>query len=199
MNETLFFLSLLFQIFRYIVVAVVIGVIALMLLRLFINYADFNPFSRPVLTLRRITDPLVNPVRGGLLRAGFDARFTPLLVILITILIGYFAVEFVGAVVSTIIGVLLSVQRGAFVPLIGYLLYGALAIYALLIFVRIVFSYGLDYSNRVMRFLIRATEPVLAPFRRLIPPIGMFDISPIVVLFLLQIFQRAIEATMLSF
>jgi uncharacterized protein YggT (Ycf19 family) len=38
---------------------------------------------------------------------------------------------------------------------------------------------------------------VLGPFRRIIPTIGFFDISPIVVLFLLDLFQRAVIATML--
>jgi YggT family protein len=36
------------------------------------------------------------------------------------------------------------------------------------------------------------TEPVLGPVRRLIPSIGMFDISPIVVFIGLQILQAAV-------
>jgi YggT family protein len=36
------------------------------------------------------------------------------------------------------------------------------------------------------------TEPVLAPCRRIIPPIGMFDISSLVVFFALILLQRAI-------
>jgi YggT family protein len=32
------------------------------------------------------------------------------------------------------------------------------------------------------------TEPVLAPFRRVIPPVGMFDISYLVVFILFSIF-----------
>jgi YggT family protein len=49
-----------------------------------------------------------------------------------------------------------------------------------------------------MRFLLVVTEPVLGPFRRIIPPLGMFDISPIVVLLLLDLFQRAIAGTLLA-
>jgi YggT family protein len=41
------------------------------------------------------------------------------------------------------------------------------------------------------------TEPVLGPFRRLIPPLGFLDISPIVVLLLLDLFQRAVAGTLL--
>jgi YggT family protein len=39
----------------------------------------------------------------------------------------------------------------------------------------------------VARFLNAVTEPVLAPFRRVIPPAGMFDLSFIVVILLLEI------------
>lgn len=196
MSDIISTLGLVFHFFRIFVAAIVIGVIVLMLLRMLINYANFNPFSKPVITLRRLSDPFVEPIRNGLVHAGVDTRFAPLLAILITILIGYFGVKFVENLLFTIGGVVTSLQSGAFVSLIGYLLYGLLAIYALMIFARIIFSYGVSYANPVMRFLVRATEPVLAPARRLIPPIGMFDISPMIVLFLLSIFQTAIAATM---
>jgi YggT family protein len=39
----------------------------------------------------------------------------------------------------------------------------------------------------VARFLNAVTEPVLAPFRRVIPPAGMFDLSFIVVILLLEV------------
>lgn len=39
----------------------------------------------------------------------------------------------------------------------------------------------------IVRFLHAVTEPVLAPFRRVIPPAGMFDLSFLVVFLVLQI------------
>jgi YggT family protein len=39
----------------------------------------------------------------------------------------------------------------------------------------------------VARFLNTVTEPVLAPFRRVIPPVGMFDISFLVAVILVEI------------
>jgi YggT family protein len=81
---------------------------------------------------------------------------------------------------------------------IGYVLYGLLALYFLLIIIRIVFSWGMmSYSNRVMRFLINVTEPLLGPLRRIVPPVGMFDISPIVAFIIVWIFQAAVAGTLL--
>jgi YggT family protein len=181
----------------YGVVAVIITVIVLMLLRLLLNYVDVNPFSKPALLVRRFSDPLVDPVRRGLARAGLDPKIAPIGTILITILLGYFALELVRTFLTTITGVILSLDAGAIIPLIGYLLHGILSLLSLLIFMRIVFSWGASSVNRVLRFLIKVTEPVLGPFRRIIPPLGMIDISPIVVLLLIRLFQVAIEGTLI--
>jgi YggT family protein len=42
----------------------------------------------------------------------------------------------------------------------------------------------------VTRVLADATEPLISPIRRVIPPIGMIDISFIVAIILLQVLQR---------
>ena len=181
----------------YTVATVIIAVIVLMLLRLLVNYADLNPFSWPALTVRRFSDPLVTPVHRRLVGFGIDPKFMPLITILIAVILGYFALEIVGTVLFTISGLLASLERGAFVSVIGFLLFGLLAIYSLLIFMRIVFSWGASSINRVMIFLVRVTDPVLVPFRRFIPPLGMFDISPIVVLFLLRVLQEMVAATLI--
>jgi YggT family protein len=48
-----------------------------------------------------------------------------------------------------------------------------------------------------MRFLIDVTEPLLGPLRRIIPPLGWIDISPIVAFVILFLFQQAIAGTLL--
>ena len=42
------------------------------------------------------------------------------------------------------------------------------------------------FVNQIAAFLDAITRPLLEPFRRIIPPLGGIDISPIVVLLLLQ-------------
>jgi YggT family protein len=183
----------------YAVVSAIMLLVALVLLRTLVNYADLNPFGWPARTIRNLTDPFVNPVRRGLLRSGLEPKLAPLLVILIAALLGWIAIQLVWAIFPvTLGGIVSSLQQGAVVSLVGHTLYGLLAVFSLLIFMRIVFSWGVSSGNRVLRFLIRVTEPVLGPFRRLIPPLGMFDISPIVVLLLISLFQRAIEGTLIA-
>jgi YggT family protein len=40
----------------------------------------------------------------------------------------------------------------------------------------------------------RATEPLLAPIRRLLPQTGMFDFSPIVLFLVLQVLQNLVRS-----
>lgn len=59
------------------------------------------------------------------------------------------------------------------------------------ILVRILLSWiPMSQDHAVVRLLNQITEPILAPARRLIPPMGGVDFSPMVVLMALYIGQR---------
>ncbi|HEX8491767.1 MAG TPA: YggT family protein [Pyrinomonadaceae bacterium] len=183
----------------YAVAAIIMGIILLMLLRFIVNYTDMNPFSRTVLTVRRLTDPLVMPVRRSLASFGVDPKVAPLITILLVILVGWFAVQLTDSILLVMMkGAFQSVRENRFIALVGYILYGLLDIYSILIFMRIIFSWGtVSQRNRVMRFLVNVTDPLLLPLRRMIPPFGMLDLSPIVAFILIWLFKAAIAGTLL--
>ncbi|HLN97498.1 MAG TPA: YggT family protein [Pyrinomonadaceae bacterium] len=181
------------------VILIIVGVIVVVLLRLIVNQMNLNPFGWTSLTIRRLTDPLIAPVRRALLGFGVDPKYAPLVTVLITILVGWFLLQLLATVYTTLDGMLRSLNQHAIVPVIGYFLFGLLSFYSLLIFMRVIFSWvTLSYSNRLMRFLVNSTEPLLGPLRRLIPTLGGFDISPIVALLMLRLFQAAIAGTLLG-
>lgn len=181
-------------------VKVVILLIAvLMVVRLIMNYADINPFGRIALWVRRLTDPLIAPVKRVLLGFGIDPKVAPLLTILVAILLGWFVVQLTNSVLGSVDGMIAASRNNDFVRVFGHLLYGLLDVYGLLLFIRIVFSWGMvGYGNPVMRFLMNVTDPLLVPLRRMIPPLGMFDISPIFAFILIWLFKAAIQGTLLA-
>jgi YggT family protein len=194
----MFIVAKLFEFIAYSIIAVISLFIVLMLIRLALNYADVNPFGRIVLFVRSLTDPYISPVRRTLGSLGIGPNAAPLVTILLVILVGWLALQLVASVLNTVAGVILSTQGRAPIALVGYVLYGGLALYSLLIFIRIIFQWGMVSSvNRVMRFLARATDPLLVPLSRMIPPLGMFDISPIIAFLILWLFQAAIAGTIL--
>ncbi|MBF0486151.1 MAG: YggT family protein [Candidatus Omnitrophica bacterium] len=69
---------------------------------------------------------------------------------------------------------------------VGYFL----DVYSMIIVVRALISWvNPDPFNPIVQFLERVTEPVLAPIRRFLPPMGI-DVSPIIV-FLIIVFLKA--------
>jgi YggT family protein len=63
-------------------------------------------------------------------------------------------------------------------------------LYILILFARAIFSWFPISPDSplvpVVRFLHAVTEPVLAPLRRVIPPLGMFDMSFLVAFLLIE-------------
>ena len=71
------------------------------------------------------------------------------------------------------------------------LLARVLQIYTFILLIRILITWipNLDPHHPIVQLLFQVTEPVLEPARKLIPSIGMIDISPIVVFIVLGILQ----------
>ncbi|HEX6986761.1 MAG TPA: YggT family protein [Planctomycetaceae bacterium] len=46
--------------------------------------------------------------------------------------------------------------------------------------------------SQLASFVIAATEPILGPIRRALPPTGMVDLSPLVVLIVLSVLWRLV-------
>lgn len=193
--------GLVYPIIQYIVVGVVMAVVVLMLIRLLINYIDPNPFGtigKLSYKLKRFTDRMVQPSTDFLYKLRITTKIAPLITILVFCIFGYFTLRLFADVFFTIDGVTVSAINGKVVRIVGFLLYGLLGIYSLLIVMRIIFSWFMSFMNPLMRFLMRVTDPILIPFRRLMPPIMMFDISPIIVLFILGFLQTAVATVFLT-
>ena len=74
---------------------------------------------------------------------------------------------------------------------------GALTLYTWILIIRVLMSWvNPDPYNPIVQFLHKMTDPILEPARRIIPTIGPFDISPIVVLMLLQALQHFLVRTL---
>lgn len=68
-----------------------------------------------------------------------------------------------------------------------------LDLYSFVVFVAVALSWlRLSPANPVVRLTSALTEPVLAPLRRRIPPLGGFDITPVVLLLVIQLIKKLI-------
>ena len=195
------FLAIIYSFIRLFVTATIMAAIALIIIRSIFNYIDVNPFTWHARNVRRATDPVIIPVRRMLMAFRLDPKVAPFILIILMIVVGYLIVQIAGTLLNTIAGIVYALtarKLGAPVGIAGYLLFGFLGLYTLAIFVRIVLTwFGTSYANPLMRFLVRLTEPLLAPLRRSLPTVGMFDVSPIVAFLIVWVCQAAVAATLL--
>ena len=75
---------------------------------------------------------------------------------------------------------------------LGPLLLELLNIYMIVLVVYAVISWTPDLQGAWVRYLAAVIEPVLNPIRRIIPPMGGFDIAFIVLILLIQFVVRPV-------
>lgn len=68
----------------------------------------------------------------------------------------------------------------------------------LLVFVSVILSYFMDPYHPVRRGVDRIVEPMLSPIRRIVPLVGMFDFSPLVLIILIQLISSLLARVLIS-
>ncbi|RKD75441.1 YggT family protein [Sinobaca qinghaiensis] len=78
---------------------------------------------------------------------------------------------------------------------IGAILAAGMQIYSFIVLAYILMSWFPNArETSIGQFIGSIVEPFLEPFRRVIPPLGMFDISPLVALLVLNMASRGVAA-----
>ena len=189
-------MEIVFSVLAYISLAifyVTVAIASLLVLRVIVAWAGVNPFGWVPFHLRRVTEPLVRPLRQPF--SGYTMRFDLLpLVAAASILFGGL---FVGYVYDTLVRILheaflassYNVVTGR--RILGWLIRVAGVLYEAAIFLRIILPwFGLGYGSRLVRFTFKITEPLMRPIRRLLGRylvISMFDFSAFLALILVRI------------
>ena len=62
-------------------------------------------------------------------------------------------------------------------------------LFSVLIIVDIILSYFMSPYQPVRMTIDRIVQPLLTPIRRIVPPLGMIDLSPMVLLILVQVIE----------
>jgi len=166
--------------------------LTLLVLRLIFNYADPNPFGkvgRLGFKIRKLTERFVYPAARFLATFRIDSRYAPLVTILIALVLTYFLTQIIGNTFFVIDGLTSGIATGNTKMIIGYVLYGLLSLLVLFIFIRFIASWFVFTRNTFLGFVMRVTNPIMLPFQKLIPPLGMIDISAMVVLILISLLQ----------
>jgi YggT family protein len=179
-------MSALYAVLIYLVQTLLGLFLIAMLLRFLLQLvrADFyNPISQFIV---KLTNPAVLPLRG--------------------VMPGYAGVDFASLVLVLVlqmagIAIVFLLSQGAVPPLPSLVIGAVLGVIALLVqfyffalLATIILSWVAQGSRHpAIQLLHQVTEPVMAPFRKLLPAMGGMDFSPIIVFVLINVIQIVIR------
>jgi YggT family protein len=150
-----------------------------------------QPFSPLARFIRERIDPwLVAPMEKRLLRAGGTPYAAPWWALAAVVVGGLLLISGLGFVRNQLAMLAYASQSGSFLFVLVKWTFGILQI---ALFARVISSWvgGSPYS-KWWRWSYVITEPILAPLRRVIPTIGMLDITILVAYFGLQLLESVI-------
>ncbi len=173
-----FLIQTLFTLYIYVVmIRVILG----------LAHADFyNPFSQFILT---ITNPVLRPLRKFIPSVG---RIDTAAIVLIFIL------KFLELFIRNYLINGSVVIAPLIVPTIFALINMVLNLFIFAIIVLVIISWIAPHmqsmQNPLVSILRSVTDPLMRPARKYIPRVGIFDLSPLVVLIVLLSIQRFLHA-----
>lgn len=155
-----------------------------------------NPIAQGVL---RYSSPLITPVRRYIPSVGRIDTAT----VLIAYIIQFLAIVAMLALVKVDASAIAyaRVSPGASVGVIALIALVKLAklsvtLFIVAIVIRVVLNLLGRYVGAISDMLVDLTEPVLRPIRRIVPPLGMFDISTYIGMILLIALNMALSDLM---
>lgn len=179
-SQTLFFLvTVLFNLYLWVII--------LRFLLQVVRADFFNPLSQLVI---KLTNPLVTPLKKILpFKKGVD--YASLVLILIVELIKIVLLTFLTHVNLSLVGIIVTLLADTAKQFLNIYFY-------LIIVVAIASWFMRDKHHPALNAIIKITEPVLRIARKIIPTIGGFDFSPIVVLLLIQVIELLVVYPLLG-
>lgn len=193
-------LSNVYPIISLIIWVVFLAFLLLLILRLIFNYADPNPFGavgRFGFRIRKASERFVYPASRFLATFRVDTRLAPIVTALIALVLTYFGLQIIANTFFVIDGLSSGVASGNPKIVIGFVLYGILSVLVLFIFIRFLSSWFVFTSNTFLGFIKMVTDPIMLPVQRLVPPMGMFDLSGMLVLIAIWLLQSIVMRTLI--
>jgi YggT family protein len=82
--------------------------------------------------------------------------------------------------------------------LIAILIHRIIQLVILVVIIQTILTYFLSPFHPIRQLIDRFVEPMLMPIRRVLPPLGMLDFSPLVLIILLEVIDSVLQRILLS-
>jgi YggT family protein len=145
-----------------------------------------NPFGAASRFSRQVVEPLIAPVERRVARFGGSHTSAPWWALLAFLVLGALLLGVLGFLRDVLVSTYYASSQGPR----GVLRLAVSAVFAVLqlaLIVRVIVSWVGGTYSRIGRVAHTLTEWFLGPLRRVLPSIGMIDISPLVAYFALML------------
>jgi YggT family protein len=173
-------LALIDLIVRIAVILALAYALAVALTHWAIRTRRINPFGPWPRFVRRVGDPVLLPLERRIIAAGGSPQDAPLWLVGIVIGGGLLLVSLSGWVIGTASSIV-AVAEGGPRAWVRVLVSAAFTVLMTAILIRVVGSWlGIGPYRKWMRPVYLLTNWLIDPIRRVLPPFGIFDFSPMV-------------------
>ena len=139
-----------------------------------------DPFGTWPRLVRRVSDPILLPLERRVIRAGGSPQNAPLWLLGLVIGCGLLLLSLTQWLIGTAAGLVLLAQGGVRVWM-RVLMSAVFTILMAAILIRVIGSWlGIGPYRKWMRPVYALTNWLIDPIRRILPPVGIFDFSPMV-------------------
>ncbi|HEX3275602.1 MAG TPA: YggT family protein [Gemmatimonadales bacterium] len=139
-----------------------------------------TPFGAWPRLVRRASDPVLQPLERRIVRSGGSPQDAPLWLIGIVVVGGLLVISLIQWLAGLTVTLRYLAEAGP--EAWGrFLVSGLFSILMIALFVRVISSWlGVSPYKRWMRPVMLLTDWLINPIRRILPPFGMLDFSPLV-------------------
>jgi YggT family protein len=139
--------------------------------------------------MRKLSDPVLLPLERRVIRAGGSPQNAPLWLLAIVIGAGLVLLSLTSWLIGTVASLRFVAQSGPR-AWIQMLVSAVFTVLMTAILIRVIASwFGIGEYRRWMRPFYRLTDWLINPIRRILPPFGMFDFSPMVAWLVLYVLR----------
>jgi YggT family protein len=151
-----------------------------------------NPFSRVARFFRARVDPMMLPMERVIVRSGGLPANAPWWTLAAVIVGGILLISVLQLIGGLLQQALFGIADPSRIPKL--LLSWAFSLLRVALYVRVLSSWlPVSPYSKWIRWSYVLTDWFIGPLQRIVPRVGMFDITPIVALFLLYLVQSALE------
>jgi YggT family protein len=174
---------------RTVVIAALVYASAIALTHWALRSRRISPFGAWSRFMRRISDPVLQPLERRIVRAGGNPQHAPLWLLGIVVGAGLVLLSLTSWLIGTAVSLRFAAQGGPRIW-IEILVSAIFTILMAAILIRVIASWlGIGPYRSWMRPVMALTNWIIEPIRRILPPFGMFDFSPMVAWLVLYVLR----------